>query len=445
MDRIAASALCAVLLSAAPAHAETWGWTGTAPIPEADDVFRLLAAGDGSLYAGTGPNGAVYRTTDGGATWSPTAPLPGARQIYALLQDACGAVYAGTSPEGLLYRTTDGGASWSAVFSAPSIFEVKSLARTADGAVYAGTGPTGRIFVSRDDGASWIETGGLAGARFVYCLLACSDGTVYAGTDRGVFVTRDAGLRWEETGGPPDAPLTFRLAEGEDGDIYAGCDGSVFVNSGDEGPWRAAGRVSPLSYAVFSFATVSGTLFAGTGTDGAIHALATDGWGWCSVASFSGAQNVYDLLPAPDGVAYAAVGGAPGSGAVLAFAPLLLIAADGDCRSAGEPLTVTASVRPLAARFDAYAVVTGPGGIFSCTAENPGDLLPGVHPFLRGVSGLAAPVSVPLLALPAIPPGTPAGAWTVAAGLVPSGSAAAHSSAIPGYYDARAIEIEAGD
>ena len=175
-----------LIVPAAPALAETWGWSGTAPLPGADDAFRLLSADDGSLYAATGPNGAVFRTDDSGATWALTASLPGARQVYALLQDQGGAVYAGTSPGGILFRTADGGASWSAAFSAAGVTEFKSLALTADGSLYTGTGPEGRVFVTRDGGASWDQTGGLAGARFVYCLLAASDGSVYAGTDRGV-------------------------------------------------------------------------------------------------------------------------------------------------------------------------------------------------------------------------------------------------------------------
>ncbi|MEI6634181.1 MAG: hypothetical protein WCP22_10245 [Chlamydiota bacterium] len=446
MHRFTLLILAAFLsVPAASGLAETWGWSGTAPLPGADDAFRLLSADDGSLYAATGPKGAVFRTDDGGATWSLTAALPGARQIYALLQAQGGAVYAGTSPGGTLFRTVDGGASWSAAFSAPGVSEVKSLARTSDGSLYAGTGPEGRVFVTRDGGTSWDETGGLAGARFVYCLLAASDGSVYAGTDCGVFVTRDGGARWDGTGGPPDASHIFRLAEAGDGTMYAGCDGTVFATSWEGAPWRSTGRLSPLAYAVFSFADVSGTLFAGTGTDGAIHALAPDGQGWRPVAAFKGAPNVYDLLPMPGGIAYAAVGGRPGGGAVFAFAPLLSLTASNAAPAPGEPLTVKVAVRPVAARFDAYVVVTGPGGTYSCSPDTPGALVPGVRPFLRGVPGLAVPVSLPVLAFPAIPFGTPPGTWTVIAGLVPPGSPPSERGAIPGYLDSRTIEIRAWD
>lgn len=428
-----------ISIPAAAARAETLGWSRTAPLGDANDVFRLLSADDGSIYAATGPNGAVFRTTDGGAAWTRMAELPGARQVYALLQDRAGAVYAGTSPGGILFRTVDGGASWSTAFSAPGIPEIKSLAETADGTLYAGTGPGGRVFTSRDSGASWDGTGELAGAQFVYCLLAATDGSIYASTDRGVFATSDGGARWNSTGGPPNVPLVYRLAEDGEGIIYAGCDGTVFTKSAGDAQWFSTGRLSPLAYAVFSFANVGGTLFAGTGTDGAIHALSSDGHGWRSVAAFAGTPNVYDLLPMPGGVAYAAAGGSPGGGAVFVFAPLLsLVVSD---PAPGEPLVVEAVVRPVAARFDAYAIATGPGGTYSCSPDNPGALLPGVRPFLRGVPGLAVPVSLPMLVLPAIPPGTPPGAWTLIAGLIPSGAVPSERAAIPGYFDSRIVEI----
>jgi photosystem II stability/assembly factor-like uncharacterized protein len=443
MHRGLVCAFCSAVISSAASSApgETWGWSRTAAIPDADDVFRLLAASDEALYAATGPNGRVYKSTDGGAAWIPTAQLPGARQVYALLEGVDGVVYAGASPTGILYRTLDGGESWDVALNAPGASEVKSLARSIGGPLYAGTGPEGRVFAMRGDRGEWNETGDLAGAHYVYCLLAASDGAVYAGTDNGVFVTRDEGERWEATGGPPGVPRTFRLAEGDSGEIYAGCDGTVFVLRWDGPQWLAAGRVSPIAYAVFSFATVFDALFAGTGTDGAIHTPAPGGRGWRPVAAFEDAKNVYDLLAIPGGPAYAAVGGAPGGGAVLAFAPLLRLTPSSDAASAGDPLAVTVIVRPVAERFDAYVVLAGPAGLFSCAPGTHDNVTPGVRPFMRGVAGLAAPVSRRVLDLPAIPYGTIPGAWTIAAGLVPSGSPPAVPAAIRGFFDSRVIQI----
>lgn len=439
--RAAASVSCAVLLVCAarvPSFAETWAWSGTGRIEGADSVFRIIRSSGGALHAATGPRGAVY--TSHGEGWSISAFLPGAGDVLALIAASNGLLYAGTSPNGAIFRSDDGGERWDAIFSVHAdVGEVKSFAETEDGSLYAGTGPGGTILVSRDGGDSWEETERISGARFVYCLLAASDGGLYAGTDRGVF-TLSEDDRWQSTGGPPDVPFVLRLAEGTDGTILAGCDGQTFEYPAGIGSWRPGLRVSRFSYAVFSIVDVSGTLFAGTGSDSGIHARAPGDAAWRRVAGFRCAPNVYDLLHTSDGTAYAAVGGSSGSGAVYAHAPLLRVSADTGIPEAGGPLTVEVAVRPVAARFDAYAIVTGPGGTYSCTHGAPSALVPGIRPLLRGVPGLSVPASRVVLSLPA----APAGAWSVVAGLVPAGAPPSANGTLPGYLDSCRIEIRAG-
>lgn len=439
--RAAASASCAVLLVCAarvPSLAETWAWSGTGRIEGADNVFRIVQACGGALHAATGPRGAVY--TSHGEGWSRPAFLPGAADVLALIEASNGSLYAGSSPNGAIFRSDDGGESWDAIFSDhANVGEVKSFAEMEDGSLYAGTGPEGTILVSRDGGGSWEEAGSIPGARFVYCLLAASGEVLYAGTDCGVFASHEEG-RWRSTGGPPGVPLIFRLAEGTSGSILAGCDGQTFEYPAGTGSWLPGLRVSRFSYAVFSIVDVSGTLFASTGSDSGIHARAPGDAAWRRVAGFRYAPNVYDLLHASDGTSYAAVGGSAGSGAVYAHAPLLKVWVGTDMPNAGEPLTVEFAVRPVASRFDAYAIVTGPGGSYSCTDGTPSVLVPGIRPFLRGVPGLAVPASGVVLSLPAAPPG----AWSVVAGLVPAGAPPSAHGTIPGYLDSCRIEIGAG-
>lgn len=441
--RVARGLVFATLLqgiSVLYSHAATWAWSGTGPIEGTTDVFRILRAGDGSLHAATGPDGAVFRTSGGG--WSPPTFLPGAHQVFGLLESANGRLYSGTSPNGTIYRSEDRGESWTPVFQEQEgVSEIKSLAETRDGAIYAGTGPEGKAFVSRDGGDSWEETGTIAGAQFVYCLLAASDGSVYAGTNRGVFVTSGKEGRWDFTGGPLGIPFVLSLVEETDGTICAGCDGSVFEYGIGSGTWHLAGRVNPLAYAVFSIEDIFGTLFAGTGTDGGIHALSPGAVEWRRVTEVEGAPNVYDLLQAPDGIAYAAVGGSPGAGAVYAHAPLLGISVDDARPAPGDPLEISVAVRPVAARFDAYVVAAGPGGTYSCASNDSSALIPGILPCVRGVPGLAVPVSRVVLSFPAIPDSAPPGAWSVIAGIVPAGAPPSERNVIPGYLDSRIVEI----
>ena len=78
-------------------------------------------------------------------------------------------------------------------------------------------------------------------------------------------------------------------------------------------------------------------------------------------------------------------------------------------------ISVAARVRPVARPFDAYAVLSGPGGTWSMTPG--GGLAVGIRPY-AAAAALGQSVDAALLDAE-IPPGTAPGAWTVYAGLVP--------------------------
>jgi len=59
----------------------------------------------GTLYAGTYPNGNVFKSTDGGTTWTNTGNLAGATSVYDVL-DVGGTLSVGTSPNGDVFNIT---------------------------------------------------------------------------------------------------------------------------------------------------------------------------------------------------------------------------------------------------------------------------------------------------------------------------------------------------
>ncbi|HET9318583.1 MAG TPA: hypothetical protein VFO27_02370, partial [Bryobacteraceae bacterium] len=65
-------------------------------------VWSVAAAPDGSLYAGTGHRGRLFRIDPSGKSalvWTAEQP-----EIFAVAVDLHGAVYAATSPDGKIYR-----------------------------------------------------------------------------------------------------------------------------------------------------------------------------------------------------------------------------------------------------------------------------------------------------------------------------------------------------
>jgi sugar lactone lactonase YvrE len=177
-------------------------------------VWSVAAAPDGSLYAGTGHRGRLYRIDPSGKSslvWTAEQP-----EIFAVAVDAKGAVYAATSPDGKIYRVADGKAT---EYFAPQAKYIWSLAVSADGGLYAGTGDQGKVF--RVDSAGKGEVFYATGQSHVTGLAVDGSGRVLAGTEpNGIlyrisakdkaFVLYDAAL-----------PEIRAISSAPDGTIYA--------------------------------------------------------------------------------------------------------------------------------------------------------------------------------------------------------------------------------
>lgn len=119
-----------------------------APPEPVGSVWSLLDMGDGSVLAGTGVEGRVYRVANGRATrWSET----GAVVVTSLARAEDGAVYAATIPDGRVYRLVapQGDALQPPVLLAelPGVQHVWSVAWDARRHVLlCATGPDGKLF-----------------------------------------------------------------------------------------------------------------------------------------------------------------------------------------------------------------------------------------------------------------------------------------------------------
>jgi hypothetical protein len=147
-------------------------------------VWSLAKGADGTVYAGTGGEGRVYRLSEGASELLFDSPE---RAIFALSAAQNGTVYAGSSPGGLVYAI-------------PGKGEPRTLARTEDqhvwvliddgkGGLYAGTGGgTGRVVRISKSGE--VEEVLVASDPNVTSLVRADDGTLYAGTDQNGLIYR---------------------------------------------------------------------------------------------------------------------------------------------------------------------------------------------------------------------------------------------------------------
>jgi sugar lactone lactonase YvrE len=139
-------------------------------------IWSVALAPDGSLYAGTGNRGRVYRIAPDGASsvvWTADQP-----EVFAVAVAPDGRVYAASSPDGKLVRLEHGKAA--DVF-APKAKYIWAVAASPDGSLFVGTGLPGNVYRVDPSGASelWYETG----QSHVTSLAFDRQGRLLAGTE----------------------------------------------------------------------------------------------------------------------------------------------------------------------------------------------------------------------------------------------------------------------
>ena len=140
-------------------------------------LWSIARAADGTVYFGTGHQGAVFKVSpDGQGQQLWKAPEI---EVFALAAGPDGFLYAGTSPEGKVYKVSSDGES--EVFFDPGEKYIWSLLFDSKGHLIVGTGDGGKVYRVGADGkgAAWFESG----QRHVMSLALDSSGHVLAGTD----------------------------------------------------------------------------------------------------------------------------------------------------------------------------------------------------------------------------------------------------------------------
>ena len=218
----------------------------------------------------------IYRTDDEGAHWSRVSVGTTIASLVVDRHDSAIAYAAGEGFFGLgeypgaLFKTTDGGASWQD--TNPKSFEsVEAVAvdSSASSTVYIATGPYHATRVrgpgkalpdllrSDDGAASWSSVAaGLPGGK---ALTLVADprvpGTVYAGTESGLYWSRDHGNSW--------APFSALLAGTPITSLWISDDGLRFQAAGPSGVYRLE--------------KTRGAVDVAARRDGGSRVLATDG------------------------------------------------------------------------------------------------------------------------------------------------------------------------
>ena len=184
-------------------------------------IWSIAQASDGTMYAGTGHRGRVYKVSPSGQSsilWTADQP-----EVFAVAVDSRGVVYAGTSPNGKIYRIEDGKAT---EYFAPGAKYIWSLAVGPDNVLYAGTGDTGKIYrvTGQNSGEEYYSTG----QSHVTSLSFDREGYLLAGSEPNGMLFRVLSKDKAFALYNASLPEIRAVAQASDGSIYAvGMGGSV--------------------------------------------------------------------------------------------------------------------------------------------------------------------------------------------------------------------------
>lgn len=199
-------------------------------------IWSLVRAPDGTLFAGTGHRGRVYRIKPNGSAellWTADQP-----EVFALALDEHGVLYAAASPEGKIYRLENGKAM---EYFAPGSRYIWALAFGPDRRLYAGTGDDGKIW--RVEGPGRGEVYYETGQTHVTCLAFDAQGRLLAGTEPNGIVYRIAAKDKAFALYDSNLPEIRRLAVASDGSIYVAAMGGSLLKRTPGAATPAAGSV----------------------------------------------------------------------------------------------------------------------------------------------------------------------------------------------------------
>lgn len=238
------------------------------------EVFAVWADPDGTVFAGTSPNGKVYRiarSTDG--TWkSEVYFAPGETYIWSLARAADGALLVATGTQGKLFKVTSAGKG-DLLYDSDDT-HVRALEVLPGGDVLAGTAGEGLILrIGRNGQARTLHD---AEEPEVVALAVAPDGTCYAGV-----VSSEASLvdlsKDQQAAAKPDEPtVTVTVVEEGGGVAPTGT-----RRPGASGPRSQVLSVSPAGVVeslwsfpedtVYDLLWQAGRLWVATGLEGKLY------------------------------------------------------------------------------------------------------------------------------------------------------------------------------
>jgi hypothetical protein len=187
--------------------------------PRISSVNALAEGADGTIYAGTGPQGVLLAIKDGKV--STLATIDGGTNLTAVIAEKSGRILVGTAgAKGKVLAIEKPGDKPHVLFDADGVQYVWQIVTTPDGNIYAATGPTGKLFEIHPDGSSKVLLD--SGENNVLSMVSDGADLLYAGTDPHGLIYRIN----RKTG---DSFVLYNAAESEVGALALDKEGNLYA------------------------------------------------------------------------------------------------------------------------------------------------------------------------------------------------------------------------
>jgi len=275
------------------------------------EVHAIAPVSGGGLYVGTSPNGKVYKVDASGK--GAVFFDPPDRYIWSLAVDRSGNVFAGAGDKGVIYRITPDGRG--AVFYDTKATHAMSLAFDRDGNLLAGTESPGRVFRIDATGKPFVILD--SSYNEIRTLRVDPEGNIYAAAVSGRSPSSQSAPAPPVPASDSSAPQAIVTVSSE---VTAIAIAESPVGGGQVAP-APAPRQGPAVGALFRIAPdgawdlvwesredvpydvafeTSGSLLVATGNKGKLYRLSGDPFQPTLVAR-ANAQQVTALLPEREG------------------------------------------------------------------------------------------------------------------------------------------------
>jgi hypothetical protein len=198
--------------------------------PKIGAVYSLVEAADGTVYAGTGPQGALLQIK--GEKVTTLAELGDGVSIFSVLVDQEGGLLIGTGgSKGKIYRIDKPNAGPDAadakphvIFEADDVQYVWAMTQTGDGNLYVATGPEGQLFEIKPDGTRSVVLN--SDDNNLMALTTDGKDTLYVGSEPN-------GLVYRVNRKTHESFVLFDAGESEVSALTLDAKGNLYVGTGE--------------------------------------------------------------------------------------------------------------------------------------------------------------------------------------------------------------------